>query len=144
MISAMCQVYTKRGSESEGGNLVEKFSQKREETKREGRGEIVERRRRKGERKRERKEDLQVCPLIYRNSDGRSSLGRELKFVYSTRAMVQEVGILPPLVISALSDHLVGFLACDKVALFQPYILSGFWDWFSFGKMREFGFMSFK
>ena len=24
--------------------------------------------------------------------------------------------------------RLVGFLACDKVALFQPYILSGFWD----------------
>ena len=125
MISVMCQVYTKRGSESGGGNSVEKSSQKREETKREGRREREERRRRKGERKRERKEDRQVHPLIYRCFDGQSSLGPELKPLYSTRATLQEVGILPPLIIStlrvvffALLGRLAGFLACDKAALF--------------------------
>ena len=77
MISAMCQVYTKRGSESGGGNSVEKSNQKREEIKREGRREREERRRRKEERKRERerKEDQQLYPLIYRCFDYRSSLG---------------------------------------------------------------------
>ena len=38
-----------------------------------------------------------VLPLIYRSSDGRSSSGRKLKFVYSTRAMLQEVWIFPTL-----------------------------------------------
>ena len=75
MISAMCQIYTKRGSESGGGNLVEKSNQKREETKIEGRKEREERRRRKGQRKRERKEDRQHRSLIYRRSGSRSSLG---------------------------------------------------------------------
>ena len=70
MISVMCQVYTKRGSESGRGNSVEKSSQKREETKREGKREREERR-----KERERKEDQQLRPLIYRRSDGRSSLG---------------------------------------------------------------------
>ena len=39
MISAMCQAYTKRGSESEGGNSVEKSNQKkgRNKEKRKGR-----------------------------------------------------------------------------------------------------------
>ena len=61
---------------------MEKISQKMEETKREGRREREERKRRKGERKRERKEYWLLHPLIYRNFDDRSSLGRELKPVY--------------------------------------------------------------
>ena len=52
MIGAMCQVHTKRGSESGGSNLVEKYNQKIEETNREERREKEERRRRKGEKKR--------------------------------------------------------------------------------------------
>ena len=46
MISAMCQVYTNRGSESGGDNSVEKSSEKREETKIEGKREREERMRR--------------------------------------------------------------------------------------------------
>ena len=42
--------------------------------------------RRKGERKRERKEDPTASSYDFRRSDGRSSLSRELKSVYSTRA----------------------------------------------------------
>ena len=41
------------------------------------------------------------------------------------------------------NGHLTGFLACDKAALFRPYILSEIWDWFSVGKLREFGLVSF-
>ena len=51
------------------------------------------RKRRKGERKRERKEDPTASSSDFQCSDGRSSWGRELKFVYSTRATLQEVGI---------------------------------------------------
>ena len=51
------------------------------------------RERRKGERKRERKEDPTASSSNFRCSDGRSSSGRELKFIYSTRATLQEVGI---------------------------------------------------
>ena len=70
-------------------------------------------------------------------------VGLRIKGVYSTRAMLKEVEILPTLVISTLRGRLVGFLACDKTALFRPYIRSGFWDWFLVGKRREFGLMSF-
>ena len=44
------------------------------------------RKRRKGERKRERKENLIASSSDFQHSDGRSSLGRELKFVYWMRA----------------------------------------------------------
>ena len=104
MISVMCQVYTKGGSESGGGNLVGKSSQKGEETKRARRREREERRRRKGERKRERKEDQQLHPLTYQHSDDRSSLDRELKSIYSTKAMLQKVEIFSPLIIFTLKD----------------------------------------
>ena len=53
MISAMCQVHTKRGGESGGGNLVEKSSQKKGKKQREkegkkGRKEEEERERERG------------------------------------------------------------------------------------------------
>ena len=48
--------------------------------------------RRNGERKRERK-DPTTSSSDFRHSNCRSSSGRELKFVYSTRATLQEVGI---------------------------------------------------
>ena len=51
------------------------------------------RKRRKGERKRERKEDPVASSSDFRRFNGRSSSGRELKFVYSTRATLQEVKI---------------------------------------------------
>ena len=56
------------------------------------------RRRRKGERKRERKEDPTASSSDFWRSNGQSLLGRELNSVYSTRATIQEVGILPTLV----------------------------------------------
>ena len=93
-------------------------TKKREETNREGRREREERMRRKGEKKRERNEDRQLHPLIYRRSNCRSLLDRELKPFYSMKAMLQEVGILLPLVSFALRGCLSEFLACDKAALF--------------------------
>ena len=59
----------------------------------------------KKERKREREREGGRTARSSSNlwlSDNRSSLGRELKFVYSTRAKLQEVEILPTLVISTL------------------------------------------
>ena len=55
---------------------------------------------RKGERERERerKEDPTASSSDFWHSNGWSSLGRELKSVYSTRATLQEVEILLTLV----------------------------------------------
>ena len=50
-------------------------------------------RRRKGKRKMERKEDSTTSSSDFQRFDDRSSSGRELKFVYSTRATLQEVRI---------------------------------------------------
>ena len=112
MIGAMCQVHTKRGSESGGSNLMEKSNQKIEETKREERREKEERRRRKGEKKEWGMKGKKIgcsssdLPL----SDGRNLSDQEVKFVYSMRAMLQEVGIPPPLVYFYPKGCLVGFL----------------------------------
>ena len=51
---------------------------------------------------RERKEDSIASSSYFLRSDGRSSLGRELKSIYATRATPQEVWTLPTLVISTL------------------------------------------
>ena len=60
------------------------------------RGSVEEKRRRKrrkGERKRERKEEPAASSSNFQRSDSQSSLGRELKSIYSKRATIQEVGI---------------------------------------------------
>ena len=44
------------------------------------------------------KEDPVASSSDFWRSDGRSMSGRELKYVYSTRATLQVVGILPTLV----------------------------------------------
>ena len=49
--------------------------------------------RRKGDWKRERKEDPESSSSEFCHFDGWSSSGRELKSVYSTMAMLQDVGI---------------------------------------------------
>ena len=51
------------------------------------------RKRKKRDRKRERKEDPAAPSSDFWLSDSRSSSGQELKSVYSTRAMLQEVWI---------------------------------------------------
>ena len=56
------------------------------------------RKRRKGERNREMKEDSTTSSSDFQRSNGQSLSGRELKSIYSTRAKLQEVGILPTLV----------------------------------------------
>ena len=61
---------------------------KREEIKRERE---EEKRERKKERKGEREGVGELLPLFYRRFDGQSLSGRDLKFVYSTRATLQEV-----------------------------------------------------
>ena len=57
-------------------------------------GEKRWRKRRKGERKRERKEDPTASSSDFRRSDCQSLSSQELKSIYSTRAMLQKVGIL--------------------------------------------------
>ena len=79
--------YKERISESGRGNRWRK-TKRRNKRKREREGEERERERGKG-----RKTGCSSSDL--RCSDGRSLLGRELKSVYSTRAALQEVGILP-------------------------------------------------
>ena len=56
------------------------------------------RKRRNREIKRERKNDPVASSFYFRRSEGRSSSGRELNSIYSTRATLQEVGILYTLV----------------------------------------------
>ena len=58
------------------------------------------RKKRKREREREGGEEgrsERLIPLIYWRFDGRSSLGRELKSIYSMRATLEEVWTLPTL-----------------------------------------------
>ena len=55
--------------------------------------EKIGRMRRKGERNRERKEDPTASSADFRRFDGQSLSSRELKFVYSMRATLQEVEI---------------------------------------------------
>ena len=61
-------------------------------------------RRRKGERKREKRKlvfqrsKVGILTVGSRRSDGWNWLDQEVKSIYSTRAMLQEVGILPTLV----------------------------------------------
>ena len=61
---------------------------------------IEKERKEEGEKEKgnERTEDSTASPSDFKRFDGRSSSGQGLKSVYSTRAMLQEVGILPPLV----------------------------------------------
>ena len=61
--------------------------------KRESMEEKRGKKRRNGERKRERKEDLTASSFDFQRSDGRRLSGRELKSIYSTRVTLQEVGI---------------------------------------------------
>ena len=96
MIRAMCQVYTREDKWEWGSESVERNKEKKE--KKEGNRRKKEREKERKKRKGRRKEDLRLLPLIYRRSDSRSSLGQELKSVYSMRATVQEVEILPTLV----------------------------------------------
>ena len=58
-----------------------------------GEGKERGRRTRKGQRKREMKEDPTTSSSDFRHFDGWSSSSRELKSVYSMKAMLQEVGI---------------------------------------------------
>ena len=110
MISAICQVYIKRGSDNGGGNSVERNKEKKEKKeikrrkKRKKEREERKEREREGEaRERRRGKGRKIGSFfLCRRSDGRSSLGQELKSVYMTRATLQELGILPPLVISTL------------------------------------------
>ena len=69
------------------------------------RGSMEEKRwrnKRKGERKKERKEDPVDSSSDFRRSNGRSSSGRELKSFYSMRATLQEVRIFLLLFIAFL------------------------------------------
>ena len=84
MISAICQVYTKRGSKSGEGNSMERNKEKKENKERNRRKKIE---REEEESERERGRGRKICSfVIYRCFDGQSSLGKELKFVYVTRA----------------------------------------------------------
>ena len=73
-------------------------------------GEGKERKEKREKKVRERKEDSKASSSYFRHSDGRSSLGRELKSIYVTRATPQEVWTLPTLVISTLRAVWLCFL----------------------------------
>ena len=79
-----------------------------------------ERRRRKGERKKEKKK---------RCSDGWNSSNQEVKPVYSTSAMLQEVGILPTLVSFYPLSYCFGLLLGPCCAMFMAcfVVLIGIW-----------------
>ena len=82
--------------------VVERNEGKKKEKEREEEGEK--------EKGNERKEDPATSSSDFRCFKGRSSSGRELKSIYSTRATLQEVGILPPLVYFHPKGCLAGFL----------------------------------
>ena len=97
----------------------EKEREKMKERKRERR-EKEKWEERKGRRERKIRVDLQ-------HSNEWNSSDQEVNSVYSTKAMLQEVRILPTLV---YFHH-------------KGLFVSGFWDWFSIGKLRDFGPMLF-
>ena len=69
-----------------------------------------ETKRRKKKGKRERKEKTGCSSSDLHHSDDRNSSDQEVKSVYSTRATLQELGILPPLVYFHPKGYLVRFL----------------------------------
>ena len=104
-----------------------------------------EKRERKRGRKRKRqgkeiKKDSASSFFGFRCSNDQNSSSRELKSIYAMRAMLQEIGILPPLVISTLRVVWADFY---RAALVFPYTLPSVWGWFSIGKKKDFGIMFF-
>ena len=91
-----------------------KERKEREEKKRDREGE---------ERERERMREGKWC------SDGRNSSDQEVKSVYSTRAVLQEVRILPALVSLYLLSYFFGLLLGPRCAMFMAYfvVLIGIW-----------------
>ena len=78
--------------------VVERNKEKKREKKREEQG--------KKEKENERKKDLVASSSSLQRSDNCSLLGRDLKFVYTTRATLQEVEILPTFVYSTPRNYL--------------------------------------
>ena len=111
-----------------GDGIRWRETKRRKKRKREREEKRRERRRRKGERKRERKEKTDCSSSDLRRSDGQNSLDQEVKSVYSTRAMLQEVGIPLPLVYFHPKGCLAGFY---RAACYDPTHFSdfgtGFW-----------------
>ena len=113
-----CKISSKRISESGGGNRWRK-TKRRKKRKREREGEERERERRKG-----RKTGCSSSDL--RRFDGRSLPGRELKSIYSMRATLQKVEILPTWFIFTLRAVWSNFGTVGNAALFSPYTLPSF------------------
>ena len=84
----------------------------------------------KKEKGNERKKDLVASSSSLRRSNGRSSSGRDLKSVYTTRATLQDVEILPTLVYSTIRGCLSGFLYdCPILTLHTVQILGLVFSW---------------
>ena len=79
--------------------FVEEGRSRKKEEKRKERKEREERKRERRRREREGEErERERGRKGSRRSDGQNSLDQDVKVVYSTRATLKEVGILPPLV----------------------------------------------
>ena len=104
------------GVHSRWGEQKGKGEGKRKGRERKEREEKRERKRRNGERKREKRKS--ACSFSdRRRSNGQNSSNEEVKFVYSTRSMLQEVGILPTVVYF----HLKGlFVKYGNAVCFDP------------------------
>ena len=97
MMRAMFQATKREISVSRGRIGGDKREETKRERMRERRGEREEIKEKEKEREKGREKEGvgELLPLIYRSSDSQSLSGRELKSVYSTRPMLQEVRILP-------------------------------------------------
>ena len=105
-----------------GSNKKERKEKKRRGKERKEREE--KKRAREGEeREKERRRKGKQC------SDGRNSSDQEIKSVYSTRAMLQEVGILPTLVSFYHLSYCFGLLLGPRYAMFMAcfVVLTGIW-----------------
>ena len=96
----------KERNKENGRESAEKQREERKDIKEEKKEKKERKRRKKRKRGREerkrKKKDSTASSSNLRRSDNRSTSGLELNSVYSTRATLQEVGILPILVISTL------------------------------------------
>ena len=86
MMRATCQAHRKEGDKCEWIERNKKKTKKQKKRKR-------ERERKKKEK--EKGESRRASSPNFRRSDGRNSSDQEVKYIYSMRATLQEVGILP-------------------------------------------------
>ena len=106
-----------------GSNKKEKEGKKKERERKERKRGKEKREREGEEREKERRRKGKRC------SEGWNSSYQEVKSVYSTRAVLQEVGILPTLVSFYPLSYCFGLLLGSRCAMFMAcfVVLIGIW-----------------